>query len=396
MNNVMEKSKFSIKSIINNKWIIVALLFFPFIYKVWLPSGSSIYFLDYIRDKWKLFSLLILIIMFIKRKKKPSKLLLTTLLLEIWTLIITVINNPNGIKETIVYISAVLSISLLIEIYMDDIRSLLNGLMINFEVFLYLNFITIILYHSTQGYNGAHYLLGYYNTMMIYAYPAIALAIVYMYINKKYIRSSLLIVISILTILLAGGSTPLGSLLATIFAIAIGLLIYKKNIKINHYGLLLFVIAFLFCIFILFIFEGGKFKLLDFVIEEVLHRNTTFTNRLPIWKKAEEMFISNPLGYGRETLIEAAPGWFLVHAHNTYLTVLVFTGVIGFILFMAFNILVLLNIDKQNESVIKYLFIGLLFGIFISYVTEAYQKDYFFLIIYYLAFYLNTLTTRTN
>ena len=394
MKNLLTKTK---QYVIGKEWILVFLLFFPFIYKVWLPDGSSIYFLDIIRHKWKIVSLVIITILFIIKKKKPSKLFILSLVIEIWTLIITFIKNPSGMKETILFVSAVLSISGIIELFIDDLDNLLNGLLLNFEIFLYLNFITILLYHSTRGYNGAHYLLGYYNTMMVFVYPAIALAFIYMFKNKKYVRPILLIVISVLTIVLAGGSTPLGSLIASIGVVILYLLLQKFNIKTKHLNLILFILAVAFCIFILFFFVGGKFKLIDFIIEKVLNRNTTFTGRFPIWAKAEEMILNNPIfGYGREVQIEATPGWFLTHAHNTYLTNLVFTGLIGFIPFMIMNVMIVNKLDKQRNCLLKYILAGLLFGIFISFVTEAYQKEFMFYIIYFLAYNIDKIKIESS
>lgn len=394
MNIFLEKTK---SFFVKKSWIIVFLLFFPFIYKVWLPDGSSIYFLDAIRQKWKFFSLAIIAILFIIKKKRPSKLFFVSLILEMWTLVITCINNSEGIKETALFICAVISISGIVELFIDDLNGLLNGLMLDFELFLYLNFITIIKYHSTLGYLKRHYLLGYYNTLIVFAYPAIAIAFIYMFRNKKYIRPSILVLISVLTIILAGGSTPLGALIASVTIFIVFIIFDKFNIKIKHINLILFIIAVLFCIFILFFFVGGKFKIIDFIIEDVLHRNTSFTDRIIIWAKSKEMILANPiLGYGRETLIEAKPGWFLVHAHNEYLTNFVFTGGVGFMIFMIFNVMIVNKLDKQRNSLLKYILSALLFGIFISFVTEAYQKEYMFSIIYFLAYNLEKIELGSN
>lgn len=377
--------------------IVVFLLFFPYIYKIWLPNGSSIYFLDAIKQKWKVLNLLIVLALFLIKKIHPSKLFVITSLSVMWTLVVTIINNSSGFKETFLFCSAIIVIAGIFEIFVDNIDNTIKGLMLNFEIFLYPNLITIFLYRSTKGYLVCHYLLGYYNTMLVFAYPAIALAFLYLYRTKKYIRSCLLIIASFLTILLARGSTPIAALLATLLSFIFMAIIKKIGLKFNNYAVALTIVAFVLCLFILFIFEGGKFRLIDFIIEKILQRSTDFTGRLPIWKKAEEMFLANPLfGYGREVLIEAEPGWFLVHAHNEYLSILVFTGLIGFILFMIFNIELIIKLDKQKNISFKFIFIGLIFGIFISYITECYQKEYMFYIVFFLAYNLDKIVIKEN
>ena len=394
----MQKIVLNIRSLIEkNNWIVVFLLFFPFIYKIWLPDGTGFYYIDSIKDYWKMFSFVVVVALFLTKKKKPSKPLIIVSVMGIWTIVVTAINNSNGLYETILFVIAVIVLSSLVELFIDDIDNMINGLMLSFELFLYMNFVTIIAFHSTKGFLEHHYLLGYYNTLIVFTYPAIAVSSIYMHRRKKYVRPTLLIIVSILTLVLAGGSTPLGSLIGTFGIIVTCIILNKLKMQIKHKAIILFIVAIIFSGFILFVFEGGKYKIIDFVIEKLLNRNTTFTGRLGIWKRAEEMFLNNPIvGYGRETIIRVTNFGDFIHCHNEYLTILVFTGIIGFVLFILFNFVILDKFDKQKESLLKYVLLGLLFGIFLSYVTECYQKEYMFYIIFFLAYHLDKIGIKED
>jgi O-antigen ligase len=390
---MMSKGFKSVKDyFINNEWILVFLLFFPFVYKIVLPSGILMWFFETYKQEIKLICFLIILFKFIHKRVKPSILMWCLIVFDLWLIFATYSNNGiYQLKTVSIYVISSLVMAMLVEIYKDNPIVLIKGLLLNFEIFLYLNFVTVLLYNSTKGYLGSNYLLGYYNTLMVFTYPAICVAAIYMSLSKKYVRSLILIIVSILTIILAKGSTPLGSLICSIGVFVV--LYLLKNTKVNIPFWLISLLLLLFNIFIVFIFEGGKYKLIDFIIEKVLNRNTTFTGRLTIWESALDIIKNNLLiGCGYKTSIPYIIGSDItvVHAHNTLLTTAVNSGIIGLILFFILHCVLIYRVDKTSNSIYKFIMIGLLAGIFLSYTTDSYTKDYLFLVIFFLTYHLST------
>ncbi len=377
--------------LIDNKWILVSFLFLPFVYKILFPDGTKIWLIESIKQEVKVLCFLIILFLFLFKRKKPSKLLWCLFIFELWLIITTLINNGiYQLKGVLIYAMSSIAIAMLIELYKDDIGPLIKGLMLDYEFFLYLNFITVVLYNSTKGYSGSCYMLGYYNTMLLFTYPAICIAAIYMKLSKKYIRASILILISMLTIILSRGSTPLGSLICSVGVFVI--LYLLRNTKINIPFWLISLLLLLFNIFIVFVFEGGKYELIDFIIEKVLNRNTTFSGRLTIWESALNMIKNRWLiGYGHSTAVPDVIGssTTVIHAHNTLLTIAVNSGVIGLILFFILHYVLIKKIDKTNNSIVKFVAISLLAGIFLSYTTDSYPKDFYFLVNFFLAYHMD-------
>lgn len=389
MNDKVERIK---EYLINNKWILVSFLFLPFIYKITFYDGTEIWLIESIKQEAKILSFIIILFLFISKRQKPSKLLWCLILFELWLIITTLINHGiYQLKSVLIYAMSSVAIAMLIELYKDDIETLIKGLMINYEFFLYLNFISVALYNSTKGNSEWCYMLGYYNTMMLFTYPAICIAVIYMKLFKKYRRASALILISMLTIILSRGSTPLGSLIASVGIFVV--LYLLRNTKINIPFWLISLLLLLFNIFIVFFFEGGKYKIIDFIIEKALNRNTTFTGRLEIWESALDLIKNRWLiGYGYATAVPYAIGKSktVIHAHNSLLTTMVNAGIIGLILFFILHYVLIKKIDKINNSTVKFVAISLLAGIFLSYTVDSYPKDFYFLVNFFLTYHINS------
>lgn len=382
------------------KLIIFFVLFFPSFYYAVTPIAIRfVNILDIVQYRLRFALFLISIIIFIIKKKKPSLLLITILLDRIWLLGVTYFYNNVAILDTFHHSMNVLTISFLIDAYRDDLKSVVKSVMPYFEILMYINLIIIFLFNSTKGYpQNNHYLLGYYNTMMVYAFPAIAVAIIYMYEYKKYIRASLLVIVSILTIIFAKGSTPLGALIAGIFVFCLQLLLSKTKAK-KFKGTLsiLFILVIVFNIYILTFFEPGQINILDLFITKVLNRSTTFTNRICIWEKAIQMITEKPLfGYGNSTRIITDTGFIAEHAHNQFLQILIRSGFIGAIISSISHFVLIKKVDSAKNSIIKYAFIGLLFGIFLSYTTEAYLYEHRFYLVFFLSYYLDKIDTSNK
>ncbi len=371
------------------KWIFIFLLMIPFFNDAY--SGFKIV-PDWIMDHLKIVVFLVLICFLLFQKKKPSSLMICLTVMEVWWLVTTLINygfsDDTALYKTIIDIVNALSVSLIVECFRDDGKNLVDGLILNFELAIYPNFVTVITQLADHGY----YLLGYYAVLILWILPAICVGVLYMIIHKKYIRGGLLIAVSVITAVMTWCATIIVALMGMAFSAVLGILLYlngktrKYRIPLSAY----IVLVLLGNVFILFVYSGGKYPFIDFFIEKFLGRSTTFTNRIPIWQEAMRMISSKPIiGYGFRPEI-VIPGWNgILHAHNQILQRLTATGIIGLILFVIFHIILILKMDKMENSIARIVMVGGVFAISITYLMDAYKKFFRFYLVFFLAYHVD-------
>ena len=388
MKELLEKYRPVLK---NNSWLFVFLLYIPFIN----DSYSSFKLLpDWLMDYVKILVLLLLITLFAINKKKVSKLNLCLITIESWWLTTTLINyglsDETALHKTIIDIVNALAVAGIIEFFKEDPDGLLKGMMLNFELALYPNFVTVILNHAERGY----YLLGYYAVLILWILPAICVAALYMFRFKKYLRGSVLIIISLATAVITWCATIIVALMGMAASVLLGVLLLKSE-KTRKYRIplsVLLLLSLLGNVFVLFVYNGGSFPFIDFFIQKVLGRSTTFTNRVRIWQEAMRMISEKPIigyGYRPEILIE---GWnVVIHAHNQILQRLTATGIIGLVLFVVFHVVLCLKTDKEENSVSKIVMDGAAFAVSITYLMDAYKKFFRFYIVFFLAYHAEEL-----
>ena len=161
---------------LKQKWIFVFLFMVPFIndrYYGIIPKEQ----MDYL----KIVSFISIIVLFVAKKKKPSIIFMSLFLLETWWLISTVVNYgmSDAMYTTLREIISVLSITLIIEFFIIDPNQLLNGLMLNYELAIYPNFIYVVLSYMTGS---RYYILGYYTSLILWFLPATCVSALYIII----------------------------------------------------------------------------------------------------------------------------------------------------------------------------------------------------------------------
>lgn len=389
MKDFLEKIKGITKSY---SWVVVFLFAVPFFNDVY--TGYQI-IPDWIMDYLKILAFAALLILMIVCKKKISPLAIVLFLYEMWWFASTLINYPklegDMLHKSICDIANTLSMALIIEYFKDDPKSLVMGLMLNFELAIYPNFITVILKNIPGD---RYYLLGFYAVLILWIMPAICVAMLYMSLFKKYIRATILIVISLATIVMVSCATETVAFLGMLGVLALGLIVSRikafKRVKVSLSIFL--VLAILMNAFVLFIYNGGSFPLIDVFIEKFLGRSTTFTNRTLIWAKAIQSIAEKPIiGHGYRPVLILDSGFQAIHAHNQILHVLNVRGIIGLILFAIFHIILCIKVDKSKNTFERLVMTGACFGIFLTYITEAYKKFFRFYLVFFLAYHIDEL-----
>lgn len=377
----------------HNKWIIVFLLMIPF-----FNDGYVTFKIveDWLMDSMKVFAFLSMIVLLLVKKKKISRLTICLIAIEIWWFISTMLNYP--LSESEVYYKLIIdninaiSVALIVELFIDEPISLINGLILNMELAIYPNLFTVLMLPKGSGY----YLLGYYALFALWILPSICIGFLYMYLNKKIVRGSLLIVACLITSLWVWNATTIVALMALFGFLIFGTALkWLKNTKLPSWIFVCLVI--ILNVFVLFAYSGGNFPLIDFFIERILHKSTTFTGRTEIWREAIRMIQEKPIiGHGFRPIVYATNeyGSEYLHCHNQLLQRLNATGIIGLLLFALFHIEAIYKIDQSENSYERIVMIAGILGVCMTYITDAYKKFFRFYLIFFLAYYVNELVNE--
>ena len=374
-----------------HNWLRVLLLITPFFNEVYPPVSLLP---DYIVDYLKILAFIILILIMIRKKNKPSALFISLIIIEGWWVISTMLNYPLG--ETGVYqklfmdnINAI-SMALIVECFIDDPVNLTKGLMLSFELALYPDLVVAFIKPLRDN----QQLLGYYSVVILWLLPALCVLFMNIVLNKQYFRSIALLAAIIAITIRTWCATIVVALMAFFGIIILGTILLKtekfKNFKLP---LSVFVIlAVLLNVFVLFAYSGGSFPLIDVIIEKVLRRSTSFTERDVIWKEAMRMISEKPwIGHGFRPEIKASNSTAdsFIHAHNQILQRLNATGIIGLITFIVFHIILCIRVDRSKNTFLRLVMVGGVTGVCITYITEGYKKFFRFYLLFFLAYHVD-------
>ena len=369
-------------------WALILCLFFPFIYSFNTPSGGIEILDDFFDFARPVAMAVIVFIFFFIKKKKPSRLVLIISIMEIWQLLATVLTNHKWVVA--VYdLSACIAIPLLIELYSDKPKTMLNIFMICFEISLYPNFLTLIFKTQVDFRGIGWYLLGQHNILATMFLPAAAVAVVYFKYAKNKIRPALLLTVAIISCFICKCSTAEVAMAGAIIVFIVGYLLRDK-FEMPLWPLFLIVVFG--CFFVIFAFADTDIPFLKDFIVNILHRDVTFTGRTYIWSSAVAMVKESPLiGHGFRTFVLMYDDIMVGHAHNYLLDKAVVGGIPMLIMVFITHFELIRGAKNQKKTIIKLALTALLFGIFLTYITESYFRFYRFLIVFALMYNLDTL-----
>lgn len=370
------------------KWIMVFLIMVPFFNDGYVTVKIVD---DLIMDILKIVSFAFLVFLFVQKKKSLSGLAIVLIVMEMWWLIATLLNYP--VSERRVYYKMLIDIinafavALCVEYFIDEPIALLKGTMLNMELALYPNLIYVLL-----DYPGKRvYLLGGDTVFILWLLPAVCISVLYILFTRKYLRASLLIAVCIVTLLKTSCATAVVAFMGMTAVLLIGLLLYRKH-KIWLFPLL--IISLMANMFVLFVYTGGSFPILDFFIEKVLGKSVTFTERTVIWEEAMRMIREKPfIGHGFRPQIAVSNSFAdsFQHSHNQILQQLNAGGIIGLLLFVIFHIELCRRVDKSDHSCARLLMVAAVFAISITYITESYKKFFRFYLVFFIAYHVGEL-----
>jgi len=389
MNDLVKKGEEWLKK---NRWLAVFFLAVPFLNESF-PT-SPLFYTFFMSDIFKYLSISILVFIFVKKKNKPSLLMLSLIALEVMLLISSLLNHENFVlydyEKMFSDIASVCFFGLVVETFLDAPDDLIKGLFLNFEIAVYSYFFDFTLNLSGEDY----YRRGLLATLLLWILPGICVALTYAYTKKKYGRSSLFILAGLYIIYKVWNATAIVALAAMGFVLVLAFLLTRfgktKNWKIPLSVLI--VLAILLNLFVLFIYRGSNYPFVSFIIEKILHKSTSFTERDVIWAEAIRMIKEKPFfGHGSRPVLAVANSFALEypHSHNQLLQKLNESGIFGLAIFMVMHVLLILKVDKNRNSFLRNVYAAAIFGIAMTYITEAYKKFFIFYLVFFLAYHMD-------
>lgn len=373
----MEKNKLS------NMFLIIFILlpfFIPSGLKMILPSISKILV------PWGFISFGLTVIFYLKNKKISFNIVLITLFC-LFLILPTILSPAGDLNNCISTILSILTPCLLIDYSMSKNSLLtLRSLNLLFEVMVYLNFLTILIYpngmyiSSTTGYY-ENWLLGYDNLHIFTIILAITFSVLYSYRkdDKINLRSKLCILVCMLSIFIRWSGTAVIAASVILIYLIFSKLINKFSIfNIKNY-FIAYIIAF---IGIIILRIQNKFS---YFIVNILNKDITFTGRTFIWDYIIDYIKTKPLlGYGMELSsyrYNKSYIWHSYHAHNEFLEIFYIGGIALFLTFIAILFTIIKRLyNNRSYKEVKFLS-WILLSVFVITLTEVYTISLLFLLI---------------
>lgn len=278
---------------------------------------------------------------FLSRRRIPYVILLTAVWRSVFVL--STILHDGQIYASIASSFSVLSVMLLYELaYTRENATFLSAQLFCFELVIYINLVTVILFpgglYSDGSYLFIHqknWFLGYYNGYTLYCVPALMFAWLYKYKTGDKFRTYALS----LAIVITAVKMWSGGVLMALLAMAIVYTFFKNRTSLfNYYSYWLLHVVFLIAIFALRIQN-----LFSWLIGDFLGKMTSLLFRIDIWEKTIELFWQSPIiGHGMQISFTRAAEYHQnhgIHAHNMLLEVLYQNGIVGMCLWIGVIIL---------------------------------------------------------
>lgn len=345
-------------------WIMLVLLTLPHLNPAYLNQFSVT---DNLINFMRVISFAFIIVWMLVIKKRVSLIAVLIGIQQAYLMCNTIILG-GAIRDSVISVFSVLSIVFLYDLAHDEGEAFLSSQLFCFEIMIYINLITEILfpktlYVVTESETSMfilykNWFLGFYNNHTRFFLPALMIAFLYKMETGKKIRVYILTAAIFISPVLVWAGGPIVAL----FGMGVAYLLFKRRTKIcNYYSY--WMLHILFFVFIILLKMQNIFR---WLIDGVLGKWKSLVVRMELWDKylgfISEKFI---FGHGIEIPIvrqmKAATDW-AYHAHNQFLEILYQGGIINLILFTIIVIVAGKNVyryrDTEESKIISVAFLG--------------------------------------
>lgn len=347
-------------------WIMLVLLTLPHINPRYLSEFSLT---DSLINCWRIISAILILVWLLAVKRQFSLITVLICMQQGFLLCITIILG-NAVKDCIIQIFSVLSIVLLYDLAQDERKVFLSSQMFCFEIVIYINLLTEILFpdtlympqvtaYSLDYHNSDYWFLGFRNGHSQYFIPALMIAFLYKLESGKKLRTLMLTVAIYVSAILAWS----GGVLIALTGMGVVYIFFRNWTKIFHY----FSYWMLHILFFVFIIVFKMQNLFKWLIDGVLGKWRSLEVRMELWDRYLKEFIPNKFicGYGIELPVvrqmKANINW-AATAHNQLLEIIYQGGIINFIFFTIIVIVAGKNVywyrNMEESKIISIAFLG--------------------------------------
>ena len=316
----------------------------------------------------------------VKRKLRLSAFEVLVFVYESYLIINTVFHNGavfNSITSAVYTIGLLLVVQMLMERNSYD---LVCAMLSIFEIIIYCNFLVMLLFPQglyNEGVSSRHYwLLGHQNQTILYVIIAIMVSTIYADMRKERfgyshsMRAICLIACSVVSIVYIWSATAIVGL-ATILLVV---LLNRFGCRLNIWqGIVVSLI--LFCGVILFRYQA----LFANLIQNVLHRDISFTGRTAIWDKALYYIKEKPIfGYGVEKSSVANARFGFSTTHCKYLYAFYQGGIVLF----GIQLAIFASVAKKNsrdQKNVPIILVACCWALLVQMSLETYTNAIFYL-----------------
>lgn len=353
--------------------------------------------LDTIYNVGKLVSIAFLLLLFFTKKKKPSRIITILFLMQVWVLMSTILNSGD-VKRAILTMISIIALAMIVDMYSDKILRLLSAIMGNLELLIYINLITLLMFPGGLYRQGVHseficYFLGFKNAFFSYCLIAILVAFINVAINKRYFRSVLLILASLLNVTIGWSATSVAALILVV-ALGIYVLLVRKTklFQVLTY-MKVFLLSLVFNILMVFFEFFSSSNIFNYLVVNVFNKQDTMTTRKVIWSLASQMIAQKPLiGYGiGEHVSWAGYTW---HGHNRIVQFLLEGGVPNLLFYVILIICISRVMVRCKKTVMYNIFMATWCGFFVYSMAESGSTAIMFSVLFVLTYHIDNLASK--
>jgi len=251
--------------------------------------------LDNMFNLLRLISGMVILVMMLKRNKINQ---LTALFIAFqYILLMSTIWNRGDLKSLIFDSCSIITLSVYIDYMLkQNTKKIINALLFCFELQIYLNLITVILFPDGlySDWTNNNWFLGTDNQHVYTMIFGICIALIQAKLSNRFARVICLSAASLFSIFWVWSATAVAGILLY-FTLFLAIVVLRVNF-FNYLNLSMFNLVFFFSIIV---FKVQN--LFQFFIEDFLGKSLTFTGRTYIWERAIYWIKKSWLiGYGYE------------------------------------------------------------------------------------------------
>lgn len=323
-------------------------------------------------------ALLLALFRFHKVKKLPPFLWLFGAL-ELWIFVVSFFKTgPQYAINFLTDYACPIATFALLFYAVSDKDSLVNSFLFSYEFWILANLASMLicgksgLYRNEVGY--PHFLMGTENQYIMYALPAIALALLRLFHGRTVLAKGnalFLIVVSCFMVLWGGSAT---GIICLVVSAGVFILHLSPALRRIFSPLVLFFLALWADLSIVVFRIAENVPFITSFIQNVLHKRPDFTSRTIVWDAFLQFMPGHwftGLGYAPGTMFVIDSTRIAAHAHNQYYELLAEGGFIALILFMAFFALVVLRLQKSRGTWLSAGITALVIGLLVFFIPET-------------------------